>query len=86
MTRFDHVMRTAAVYAVTLFLVAPPAAQGKELASTPPARSHARHLPETSRRPRSRTMKFLSAAIDHFRYLNFEQSAGSAQRGASDTS
>jgi hypothetical protein len=29
-------------------------------------------------------MMFLSAAIDHFRYLNFEQSAGSAQRGASD--
>jgi hypothetical protein len=32
---------------------------------------------------------FLSAAFDHFRYLNFEQSAGSAQRlaqrGVSDT-
>jgi hypothetical protein len=31
-------------------------------------------------------MMFLSAAIDQFRNLNFEQSAGSAQRGASDTS
>jgi hypothetical protein len=45
MTKSDHVMRTAAVYAVTLFLVAPPAAQGKELASTPPARSVARKAP-----------------------------------------
>jgi hypothetical protein len=45
MTRFDHVMRTAAVYAVTLFLIAPPAAQGKELASAPPARSVARKAP-----------------------------------------
>jgi hypothetical protein len=44
-TRFDHVMRMAAVYAVTLFLVAPPAAHGRELASTPPARSVARKAP-----------------------------------------
>src|SRR5580700_4794994 len=38
MTRFDHVMRTAAVCAVALFLVASPAAaQSKELASAAPA-------------------------------------------------
>jgi hypothetical protein len=37
MTRLDHVMRTAAVCAVALFLVASPAAaQGKELASAAP--------------------------------------------------
>ena len=43
MTRSNHVMRTAAVCAVTLFLAAPPAAaQGKELASTPPAQSIAK--------------------------------------------
>ena len=43
MTRFDHVLRTAAVCAVTLFLVAPPAAaQGKDLALTPPAQSIAK--------------------------------------------
>jgi len=43
MTRFDHVIRAAAVCAITLFLVAPPAAaQGKELASTPPAQGVAK--------------------------------------------
>jgi hypothetical protein len=29
MTRFDHVMRTAAVYAVTLFLIAPAGGAGQ---------------------------------------------------------
>ena len=47
MIRFVHVMLFAAVCALsvcaaTLFLVAPPAAQGKELASTPPAQSIAK--------------------------------------------
>src|ERR1700681_2459015 len=40
MTRFGHVMRLAAVGALSVFLVAPPAAaqgKGKELASTPTA-------------------------------------------------
>ena len=37
MTRFGHVMRSAAVFMVALFLVALPAAQGKEPAPTPSA-------------------------------------------------
>jgi intracellular sulfur oxidation DsrE/DsrF family protein len=37
MTRFGHVMRSAAVCMVALFLVALPAAQGKEPAPTPSA-------------------------------------------------
>jgi uncharacterized protein len=37
MTRFGHVMRLVAVCMVALFLVAPPAAQGKEPAPTPSA-------------------------------------------------
>jgi intracellular sulfur oxidation DsrE/DsrF family protein len=37
MTRFGHVMRSAAVCMVALFLVAPPSAQGKEPAPTPSA-------------------------------------------------
>jgi uncharacterized protein len=46
MTRFGHVMRLTAVCALSvcagaLFLVAPPAAQGKELASAPTAQGGA---------------------------------------------
>src|SRR3984893_15505633 len=37
MTRFGHVMRLVAVCVVALFLVAPPAAQGKEPVTTPSA-------------------------------------------------
>ena len=38
MTKFEHVMRAAAVCAVALFLAAPPAApQGTQLAAMPPA-------------------------------------------------
>jgi hypothetical protein len=38
MTRFDHVMRAAAICAVALFLAVPPAApQGTQLAAMPPA-------------------------------------------------
>ena len=45
MTRFDHVMRLAAVCALSVFLAAPPAAaqgKGKELASTPTAQGVAK--------------------------------------------